>query len=398
MPGWRIALWAVLVLAALLFLWLVRGVLLPFVVSLIIAALLEPGVRWLRLRGMSRRAAVYLVATGFFGILIGAGLWAAPNVARQVSSLSGAAQDLTRGIVEEGRDDNFFVRWNPVVQQRQQTGTTGRIDQLLAQYSPQLEGLGLPSSRRALMDTYVRKNRSKVAGFVQGAFDSLFGVMTNLFSQLFVVLLVPLLVLMILLDMDNFRRRTPRWIPPAIRQSTLGVARDIGDVFFRYLRGISIVVAMYGLAQTALMLLMHVPYALLLGVLFAGLYLIPYLGNIVSAVLLLCVVGFTGTSGTYFFSLPSPWAFAGLVVGLYLAIGFFFDHYLYPVMVGNSVGLNPVISIFVILCGGALFGLPGMLVAFPLAGSVKVILDRILRITGTSQEGIRLPAIPLRHR
>ncbi|RYG45339.1 AI-2E family transporter, partial [bacterium] len=162
--------------------------------------------------------------------------------------------------------------------------------------------------------------------------------------------------------------------------------------------GISIVVALYGLAQTVLMLVMHVPYALLLGVLFAGLYLIPYLGNIASAVLLLCVIGFTGTSGTYFFSLPSPWAFAGLVVGLYLAIGFFFDHYLYPVMVGNSVGLNPVVSIFVILCGGALFGLPGMLVAFPLAGSVKVILDRILRITGTSQEGIRLPAVPLRHR
>ncbi|RYG48957.1 AI-2E family transporter, partial [bacterium] len=275
MPGWRIALWAVLVLAALLFLWLVRGVLLPFVLALVIAALLEPGVRWLRLRGMSRRMAVYLVATGFFGALIGAGLWAAPNVARQVSSLSGAAQDLTRGIVEEGRDDNFFVRWNPVVQQRQQTGATGRIDEMLSRYSRQLEGLGLPSSRRALMDTYVRKNRSKVAGFVQGAFDSLFGVLTNMFSQLFVVLLVPLLVLMILLDMDNFRRRTPRWIPPAIRQSTLGVARDIGDVFFRYLRGISIVVALYGLAQTVLMLVMHVPYALLLGVLFAGLYLIP---------------------------------------------------------------------------------------------------------------------------
>lgn len=398
MPGWRIALWAVLVLAALLFLWLVRGVLLPFAVSMMIAALLEPAVRWLRLRGVSRRLAVYIVATGFFGAIIGVGVWAVPNVARQVSSLSGTAQDLTRGIIEEGRDDNFFVRWSPVVQQRQEVGTTGRIDALLDHYSKQLQQLGLPSSRRAIMDTYVRKNRTKIAAFVQSAFDSLFGVLTGLLSHVIVVVLVPLLVLMMLSDMDNFRRRTPRWIPPAIRKSTLSVTRDIGDVFFRYLRGISIVVGLYGLSQTILMLAMGVPYAILLGVLFAALYLIPYLGNIISAVTLLCVIGFTGTHSTFFFSLPNPWAFAGLVVAIYFAIGMVFDHYLYPVMVGNSVGLNPVVSIFVILCGGALFGLPGMIVAFPLAGSVKVIIDRVLRITSTSQEGIRLPAIPQRHR
>lgn len=398
MPGWRIALWAVLVLAAVLFLWLVRGVLLPFIVSMVIAALLEPGVRWLRLRGMSRRLSVMVVAAGFFGTIIGLGVWAVPNVARQVSSLSGAAQDLTRGIIDEGRDDNFFVRWNPVVQQRQQTGATGQVDALLGRYSHQLEGLGLPSTRRGLMDTYVRKNRTKIAEFVQGAFDSLFGVLTGLLSHVLVVVLVPLLVLMMLTDMDSIRRRTPRWIPPAIRQSTLSITRDIGDVFFRYLRGISIVVGLYGLSQTVLMLVMDVPYAILLGILFAALYLIPYLGNIISAALLLCIIGFTGTHGTYFFSLPNPWAYGALVVGLYLAIGFFFDHYLYPVMVGNSVGLNPIVSIFVILCGGALFGLPGMIIAFPLAGSVKVIIDRLLRITSTSQEGIRLPTTPLRHR
>ena len=64
-------------------------------------------------------------------------------------------------------------------------------------------------------------------------------------------------------------------------------------------------------------------------------------------------------------------------------------------MVGNSVGLSPVVSMFVIFCGGALFGLPGMLIAFPLAGSVKVILDRLLRITSSSPEGLGAPVVPL---
>ena len=53
---------------------------------------------------------------------------------------------------------------------------------------------------------------------------------------------------------------------------------------------------------------------------------------------------------------------------------------------------------FVIFSGGALFGLVGMIIAFPLAGSVKVILDRLIRITSANQEVLSLPSIPIRHR
>jgi predicted PurR-regulated permease PerM len=62
------------------------------------------------------------------------------------------------------------------------------------------------------------------------------------------------------------------------------------------------------------------------------------------------------------------------------------------------VGLNPVVSMFVILAGGALFGLPGMLLAFPMAGAVKVVLDRVMKFTLTPGDELKLPAIPLRHR
>ena len=53
-------------MAALLFLYLVRGILLPFVVAFVIAALLEPAVRKLRMRGMSRKSSVLIV----MGVLI----------------------------------------------------------------------------------------------------------------------------------------------------------------------------------------------------------------------------------------------------------------------------------------------------------------------------------------
>ncbi|MEJ5169530.1 MAG: AI-2E family transporter, partial [Fimbriimonadales bacterium] len=70
----------------------------------------------------------------------------------------------------------------------------------------------------------------------------------------------------------------------------------------------------------------------------------------------------------------------------------------YPRVVGRSVGLHPLVSMFVILSGGALFGILGMLLAFPIAGSLKVVLDRLLRVTSQTTSAATLPAVPLRHR
>jgi predicted PurR-regulated permease PerM len=53
---------------------------------------------------------------------------------------------------------------------------------------------------------------------------------------------------------------------------------------------------------------------------------------------------------------------------------------------------------FVIFSGGALFGLPGMILAFPVAGSIKVLLDRVIRFTNKTDGELILPEVPLRHR
>lgn len=83
---------------------------------------------------------------------------------------------------------------------------------------------------------------------------------------------------------------------------------------------------------------------------------------------------------------------------VYLVCHLIFDNMVYPRLVGGSVGLHPVVSMFVIFSGGALFGLVGMIIAFPLAGAVKVILERLLRVTTVQPDMLGLPPVPLRHR
>lgn len=140
------------------------------------------------------------------------------------------------------------------------------------------------------------------------------------------------------------------------------------------------------------------PYSVLLGVLFGALYLVPYLNVLISGSLLVVVTGLSGRTSGLLFHQTNPWSFALILLVIYILVHFTYDSLVYPRVVGKAVGLDPVVSMFVIFSGGALFGLVGMIIAFPLAGSVKVILDRLIRITSASQEVLALPSVPIRHR
>ncbi len=396
MPGWRIALWAALVLAAVLFLYLVRGILLPFLVAFLIASLLEPAVRRLRRRGLKRSWSVAIVVGGFYGLMIFAGTLLTPSLVRETQSLTDHAQKIASDIARSNDEDSFFLRWNPEVRLR--SAQPSSVDRLLSRYSTQLERVGLPTSRREIMEQYVDKNRPQIAKAVQRFSNSAFGFLTNFFGHILFVILVPILVPLFLSDFDAIAKRGPRYIPPAIRDTTVRMLGEIGQVFVRYLRGVATVVLLYSVVMTLFLWLAGVPSWPILGPLFGALYLIPYIGNVISAITVFTVVGATNSHGVFFHPFESAWAYGALVTAIYLTIGFAFDHLIYPQMVGNSVGLSPVVSMFVIFCGGALFGLPGMLIAFPLAGSIKVVLDRLLRITSSSAEGLNVPVVPLRHK
>lgn len=394
MFGWRILLWAVLVLAVLLFLYLVRGILPPFIIAFIIASLLEPSIRKLRLRGLKRQWAVMFVFALFFGSVATIGVIVGPRIGSQVTDLQSTVTEIAQNLQESQEQDNFFIRWNPVIAAQHQRKPS-RIDELLAPHRATLDRLSLPSTQAGIMRNYIEPSRGRIADLLKAGASSFLGSLAALPAHLLHIILIPILAYMMLMDMEDFKRRAPKYIPPALRASTMRLFEDIGDVFMRYLRGVATVTLLYLLCSTLLFLIFQVPYAILVAIIFSALYLIPYIGNVIAYVILFFLVGLSGTTGL---NMASPWAYSAVVTGAFIAMAFTFDHLIYPSMVGSSVGLNGVVSLFVILCGGALFGLPGMLLAYPLAGSIKVILDRLLRVTSTSAEELNLPTVPLRHK
>ena len=394
MIGWRILLWAVLVLTVLLFLYLVRGILPPFIIAFIIASLLEPSIRRLRLRGLKRQWAVTLVFLLFFGFVTGLFLFLGPKVASQVSDVKTSATAFAQTLEQGAVNDNFFVRWRPDVQALGKNEPS-TIDKLLRPYRGTLTKLQLPTTQAAFAKRF--HIQEQIAPWLATGVNSFLGILKTLPGFVLHLLLIPILVFMMLMDMEDLKRRGPKYIPPALRASTLRLFEDIGDVFLRYLRGVATVTLLYMACAAVLFIAMGVPYAILVAIGFSALYLIPYIGNVIAYGILFLLVGLSGTTG-YFLQFSSPWLYALLVTAMFVAMAFTFDHLIYPQMVGASVGLNGVVSLFVILCGGALFGLPGMILAYPFSGAIKVILDRLLKVTSTTGEQLDLPPIPLRHR
>jgi len=395
--GWRIALWAVIVLAALAFLYLVRGILLPFILAALLSVLLDPLVRKLRLKGFSRPLAVWSVMLTFIVVAVLAVVLIAPTVARQIGNLRDKVDQIATQLVTDTGENNFFVRWNPRVAMKSPTAAN-QIDAFFADNREILQRLNLPTTRSAAMSQYIEPHKQDIAKGVETFFGGLLTFLSGFGSEALLLLFTPIFTLLILLDLEKFKQRSAMLIPPAIRRDTIGLLRDVGEVFGRYLRGVATVVFWYIVCAGILLTILGAPYSVLLAILFALIYLIPYLGPLVNAILLIVVTTLGGGTSNIFFHLNSPFTFAVTITLIYYVAMTVFDQLVYTRVVGRSVGLHPVVSFFVVFSGAALFGPIGMILAFPVAGSVKVILDRLFRITSKDQDGLDLPAIPLRHR
>lgn len=392
---WRISVWVIVVSIVLWFLYSVRSILPPFVLALLIAVLLEPFIQRMMRRGVRRGFAVLSVMAVFFIAVGGLIVLAVPSVTQQVTTLSQRVDDMTSNLLNEPVNRSPFLRWNPV--QQAEPRSTSSLDKVLASQSGLLNRLGLPTSQSGLVKEYVDPHRERITGFVRGFFGSFVGILAGAASQIFLLLFTPIFVFLLLLDMDGLRVRSISWIPPSIRRGTLSLMREVGQVIVAYIRGLMVTIAIWTSLCAILLTLLGVPYPILLALLFGAVYIIPYAGAIIMNLCVLLVTGFSGATGNWFLSMGDPWTFAVTVTLVFFAVFMVYDNLINPKIVGGSVGLNPLLSMFVVFSGAALMGLVGMLIAYPLAGTVKVILNRVLRVTGSTTDEIALPAVPMRH-
>jgi predicted PurR-regulated permease PerM len=232
-----------------------------------------------------------------------------------------------------------------------------------------------PMRLPANLDTLQRDYADQFSQTLQSLAKRLGEAVVGSLATLLYVILIPIITYFILMDMDRLRARLLFLLPDRFRTEVLRIASDVGDVFGSYVRGMTIVSAAYGVVAFLLFLGLGLifkgglgNYALLLGVVAGLLYPVPYIGP-TATTFLACIISLaTGqTAGQ-----------TVIVLLVALAENQIFDNVVVPRIVGSSVGLHPLATMFALLLGGTLFGLWGMLLSVPIAGSIQVVLFRLV--------------------
>ena len=162
--------------------------------------------------------------------------------------------------------------------------------------------------------------------------------------------------------LGGLRKLVPRPVLPTV-ESVVG---EVHGVLAAFLRGQLLVSLALAAMYTAGLLIVHAPLALVIGLVAGLLSLVPYLGLVVgggSALIL---------SFLEYQDLMHP---LGVVVAFVVAQNIE-GWVLTPRLLGRRVGLHPVWVLVALLLGGELFGLPGVIVAVPVAAALRVLLLR----------------------
>ncbi|MDQ6766563.1 MAG: AI-2E family transporter, partial [Candidatus Eremiobacteraeota bacterium] len=195
-------------------------------------------------------------------------------------------------------------------------------------------------------------------------------IVLSVASMVTAFIIIPVLAFYILLDADRLRLGVIRIVPAAYRATVLIVLHEIDTVLGGFIRGQIIVGASVAVLVTIILLILRIKYALLIGV-FAGIVdIIPYLGAIAGAVPAVIIA-----------LLNYGFGWALLVVAAFVLIYQAEGHIIAPNVVGQRVGLTPLMVIIAILLGAELGGILGMFISVPLAGIIKAVATRFLPST-----------------
>ncbi|MDQ2105397.1 AI-2E family transporter [Azospirillum isscasi] len=316
-----------------LVLWLLSGMLLPFVVGLAVAYLLDPVVDRLERWNLPRWLATTLVLLSFVLVLVLMGLLLLPLVQSQVSHLIEVLPNYANAARE---------RVLPM------------LDRLVHRLSPEdVERL------RGAAGNYA----GDVVGWIGRVLKHILSGGLALFDVLSVIFITPIVAFYLMRDWDILVNKVNGWLPLHHAATIREQAREVDETLAGFVRGQALVCVVLGVFYAVALSLAGLDFGLVIGLMAGLLSFIPYVGSL---------FGFVSSTGLALLQFDDPWRIV-IVVAIFLFGQAVEGNVLTPKLVGEKVGLHAVWVIFALLAGGSLFGFVGVLLAVPVAAVIGVL-------------------------
>ncbi len=235
-------------------------------------------------------------------------------------------------------------------------------------------GLSLQKWFRESTDMTIRKQNV----YVQQAVDNLkekapqiagvtVGSITGILTYLF---LVPIYTFLFLYYRSLIKKFLVSVFKNGSEDKVTEILTQSTTISQQFITGLIIETAIVFSLNTAGFLILGIKYAVFLALLAALLNLIPYVGMLTANILCMIITLVTSESTTDV-----------LWVGAILAVVQILDNnVMMPLIVGNKVRINALVTIIGVLIGGMLCGIPGMFLAIPTIAVIKVICDKVTEL------------------
>ena len=323
--GWPLAAGIAVIL---IFLFFVRQILLPFILAAALAFVLTPLIDRLHQRSRIPRWSGAVVV--YIGVLIVLGVLAHVVGGPLIRDLADLAQKFPQ-----------------------------MLHDLIAEFSGMAQqAVGQPIDSRAVTTLVLDQIRAFVG---TGTLLSLasYGV-----AAAFGAILLLVLLLYFLISGKRVAAGVFWLVPPEYRREADAILQKVLPLLWRYFVGLLVVVAYTTTAAwIGLGVFYHLPRAPLLAVAIGLLELVPLIGPTTS----ITIVALNAAQQT------TPFAILGLIVFV-VTLRVSIDQFVGPLVLGQVAHLHPVVIIFSSLSGAVLFGIIGLLLAVPVAASIKIVL------------------------
>jgi predicted PurR-regulated permease PerM len=334
---WNYALPVIALIGACSLIWLLSPILAPFLAAAILAYIFDPLVDRLEARGVTRTLgtviAVLLMLLGIVALL----LIILPLFAKETALLT---QEFP-GFVDKLK--STFIPWL-----NEKLGVSIALD---------------VSSLRQ----FVADNMSDASGIAKRIFASVGVGGLAVVGFLLNLLLIPVVLFYVLRDWDVIVANIDDSIPRRFHATITTICREIDDVLSEFLRGQLSVMAIMAVFYVAGLKLVGLELALPVGLITGLLVFVPYLGSGTGLLLgtVAAVMQFPSLNGVL------------LVWGVFTVGQMIEGIIVTPWLVGDRIGLHPVVVLFALLAFGQIFGFFGVLLALPASAAMLVGLRHV---------------------
>lgn len=314
--------WVQLVVYVGVILYFGREVLVPVSFALLVSFILYPFCAWLEKHGLGRFASILIpmLVLMILGIMV---------LSLLVFQLIG-----------------FMDEW-PSIQSKFLYAVAGINEQLSA--------MGIVISDGG--------NMSSLSG---GSFLNLLrSIVTASTLSLVLMILIPVYSFLILYYRSQWLKVLGHLIPGERRESLREMISLTITAYYNFIKGMAIVYIVVGILNSAGLLLLGIPHAILFGFIAAILTCVPYVGIMVGALLPMAMAWIT---------YDSVWYPLG-VAGVFAFVQYLEANIIFPVAVSNRLNVNTLVMLIAIFAGGVLWGMAGMILFVPFVGIAKLVAD-----------------------